>query len=94
MAEIKPVIFDPAVMPKRVNQAEGEDLIVTSANNYYEGVTQKEVERFYAERMNPHDTTPVSWGLNSKLVKEPDGRIVERVWKVGGMYSPAIEKIV
>lgn len=94
VAEIKPVIFDPAVMPKRVNQAEGEDLIVTSANNYYEGVTQKEVERFYAERMNPHDTTPVSWGLNSKLVKEPDGRIVERVWKVGGMYSPAIEKIV
>lgn len=83
VAEIKPVIFDPAVMPKRVNQAEGEDLIVTSANNYYEGVTQKEVERFYAERMNPHDTTPVSWGLNSKLVKEPDGRIVERVWKVG-----------
>ena len=94
VTEIKPVIFDPAVMPKRVNQAEGEDLIVTSANNYYEGVTQKEVERFYAERMNPHDTTPVSWGLNSKLVKEPDGRIVERVWKVGGMYSPAIEKIV
>ncbi len=95
VAQIKPVIFDPTVMPKRVNLAEGEDLIVTSANNYYAGgLTQNEVEKYYAEKMNPADTTPISWGLNSQLVKEADGTIRERVWKVGGMYSPAIEKIV
>ncbi|WP_369700553.1 dihydrofolate reductase [uncultured Alistipes sp.] len=93
--QIKPVIFDPTVMPKRVNLAEGEDLIATSANNYYAGgLTQKEVERYYADKMDPADSTPVSWGLNSQLVKEADGTIRERVWKVGGMYSPAIEKIV
>ena len=95
VAQIKPVIFDPSVMPKRVNLAEGEDLIATSANHYYTGgLTQKEVENYYAGKMNPADTTPISWGLNSQLVKEADGTIRERVWKIGGMYSPAIEKIV
>lgn len=94
VAEIKPVIFDPAVMPKRVNLAEGQDLVVTSACNYYSGVTQKEVEDYYAARMDPNDKTPISYGLNSQLVKQPDGQIVERVWKIGGMYSAAIEKIV
>ena len=94
IAEIKPVVFDPEVMPKRVNLAAGEDIIRASANNYYEGVSQQEVEEFYAARMDPNDRTPVSYGLNSKLVKGGDGRLVEQVWKVGGMYSPAIEKIV
>lgn len=88
------VIFDPEVMPKRSNQAEGADLIQTSAINYYgEGITQAEVEAFYGTMKNPTDARPISYGLNSKLVKE-DGKIVEKVWKVGGMYSAAIEKIV
>ena len=92
--EVFPVIFDPAVMPKRVNQADGEDLILTSACNYYDGVTQDEAEAFYAAMKDPQDETPVSYGLNSRLVKEADGRLVEKVWKVGGLYGPAIEKIV
>ncbi len=91
--EIFPVIFDPAVMPKRVNQADGEDLVLTSACNYYEGVTQKEAEDFYNALKNPNDETPVSYGLNSRLVKE-DGKIQEKVWKVGGLYGQALEKIV
>lgn len=90
---IFPVIFDPAVMPKRVNQADGEDLVVTSACNYYQGVTQKEAENFYAALKNPKDATPVSYGLNSRLVKE-NGKVQEKVWKVGGLYSGALEKIV
>ena len=69
-AELFPVIFDPAVMPKRVNQADGEDLVLTSACNYYDGVTQKEAERFYSDMKDPKDETPVSYGLNSRLVKE------------------------
>ncbi len=88
-----PVIFDPAVMPKRVNQADGADLVLTSACNYYDGVTQAEAEAFYNNLKDPQDTTPVSYGLNSRLVKE-NGKVVEKVWKVGGLYSPAIEKIV
>ncbi len=91
--EIFPVIFDPAVMPKRVNQADGEDLVLTSACNYYEGVTQKEAEAFYNALKNPKDETPVSYGLNSRLVKE-NGKIQEKVWKVGGLYGQALEKIV
>lgn len=91
--EIFPVIFDPKVMPKRVNQADGEDLILTSASNYYEGITQNEAEKFYSDLKNPNDSTPVSYGLNSRLVKE-NGKIFEKVWKVGGLYSPALEKIV
>ncbi|OJU36805.1 MAG: dihydrofolate reductase, partial [Bacteroidales bacterium 45-6] len=91
---ITPVMFDPAVMSKKVNQAAGQDLIQTSANNYYgEGVTQAEVEEFYNKMKKPHDETPVSYGLNSRLVKE-DGLLKEKVWKVGGLYSPAIERIV
>lgn len=91
--EIFPVIFDPKVMPKRVNQADGEDLILTSASNYYEGVTQTEAEDFYNKLKDPKDTTPISYGLNSRLVKE-NGKVFEKVWKVGGLYSPALEKIV
>lgn len=91
--EVFPVIFDPTVMPKRVNQAAGEDLVLTSACNYYDGVTQQEVEDFYNALKNPQDETPVSYGLNSRLVKE-DGKIQEKVWKVGGLYGQALEKIV
>ena len=91
--EISPVIFDPTVLPKRVNQADGEDLILTSACNYYDGVTQQEAEAFYNRLKDPKDESPVSYGLNSRLVKK-DGRLQEEVWKVGGLYSPAIEKIV
>ena len=91
--EIFPVIFNPAVMPKRVNQADGEDLVMTSACNYYDGVTQKEAEDFYASLKDPKDETPVSFGLNSRLVKE-DGVVKEKVWKVGGLYGEALEKIV
>lgn len=91
--ELLEVIFNPSVMAKRVNQAEGADLIVTSANNMYEGVTQKEVEDYFDTLKNPNDSTPVSYGLNSRIVKK-DGKVVEEVYKVGGVYSPAIEKIV
>ena len=87
------VIFDPAFMAKRVNQADGEDLILTSACNMYEGVTQKEVEDFYNNLKDTTDLTPISYGLNCKVVKR-NGKIVEEPYKVGGLYSKAIEKIV
>ncbi|MDR0687427.1 MAG: dipeptidyl peptidase 3 [Prevotellaceae bacterium] len=93
LAAIAPVMFDPTVDAKRVNQADGEDLIATSANNFYSSLTQKEVERFYGELKKPANPTPVSHGLNSRLAKK-DGKIAEEVWKVGGLYSEAIEKIV
>ena len=92
-AVILPAIFDPALYASRLDQTAGVDMIAASANNYYEGVTQQEVEDFYRKMADNNDLRPVSYGLNSKLVKE-NGRIVERVWKVGGMYSPAIERIV
>lgn len=89
-----PVIFSPDVMPKRVNQTDGEDLVQTSAANYYEGVTQSEAETFYARQKTLGSTDePVMYGMNSKLVKE-QGQITEQVWKVGGMYSEAIERII
>jgi len=94
IAKLEPVIFDPTVYPKRTNQAEGVDLIKTSANNYYgDGVTQDEVEAFYGKMKNPNDSTPVSYGLNSKLVKE-NGVLVEKTYKVGGLYSAAITRII
>ena len=89
-----PVIFDANVMPKRVNQADGEDLVLTSAANYYEGVTQAEAEAFYAaQKAEGSPTEPVMYGMNSRLVKE-NGQIREYIWKAGGIYSDAIEKIV
>ena len=91
--EVCKAIFDASLYKTRLNQTAGEDLIATSSNNYYEGVTQAEVEKFYADMADPDDPEPISYGLNSKLVKE-DGVVRERVWKIGGMYSPAIEKIV
>ena len=93
VTKLTPIIFDPKVYPKRTNQAEGVDLIKTSANNYYEGVTQSEVEAFYTKMKNPADSTPVSYGLNSKLVKE-NGILVEKTYKIGGLYSAAIIRIV
>lgn len=94
LAMIEPVMFDPTIMTKKVNQASGVDLITTSANNYYgEGITQKDVEAFYSKMKKPDDPTPPSYGLNSRLVKE-NGKVSEKVWKVGGLYSPAIERIV
>ena len=91
--EVFPVIFDPKVMPKRVNQADGEDLVLTSASNYYEDVTQAEAEAFYGKMKNPNDTMPVMFGMNSRLVKE-NGKLVEKVWKSGGLYGQAIDKII
>ena len=74
---LEKVIFDPEFMPKKVNQADGEDLILTSATNLYDGVTQAEVEAYYNALKNPNDTTPISYGLNTKVVKE-DGKVVEK----------------
>ena len=88
-----PIMFDPNIMPKRINQAAGVDLVKTSAVNFYEGVSQDEVEAFYNKMKDPNDNTPISYGLNSKVVKE-NGVVTEHVYKVGGMYSPAIERIV
>ncbi len=94
LAVLMPVIFDPSVMPKRVNQAAGQDLIVTSANNLYgPGVTQAEVENYYNAIKDTTDLTPVSWGLNARVVKN-NGKIEEQVYKVDGLYSPAISRIV
>lgn len=88
-----PVMFDPKVMPKRVNQADGEDLVMTSAANYYEEVTQDEAEKFYAMQKVAADPHPVMYGMNSRLVKK-DGVLQEEVWKLDGMYGEAIQKII
>lgn len=93
IATISKVIFDPVYMAKRVNQAAGCDLVLTSANNLYEGVTQKEVEDYYNSVKVANDPTPISYGLNAKVVKK-NGKVVEQVYKVGGLYGEAIEKIV
>jgi len=90
---IFPVIFDPSIMSKRVNQAAGVDLLKTSSCNYYEGVSQHEAEEFYNAMKNPSNTEPVMYGMNSRLVKEK-GKIFEKVWKIDGLYSSAIEKII
>lgn len=92
--EIFPIVFNPSVMPKRVNQTDGEDLILTSAANYYDGVTQEEAENFYSSLKEEGDETPVMYGMNSRLVKDEKGNIKEIVWKLGGEYSDAIEKII
>ncbi|MBQ8990984.1 MAG: dihydrofolate reductase [Prevotella sp.] len=93
--ELFPVIFDENVLPKRVNKADGEDLLLTSACHFYDGVTQAEAEAFY-EQQKKHDEnpdTPPSFGLNSTLVKE-DGQIKEEVWSANGKYAPAISHII
>ena len=91
--ELTPVIQDSTVMSKRTVQSGNGDLILASANNYYDGVTQAEVEAFYAAMKDPNDEKPVMYGLNSRLVKE-NGVIKEKVWRVGGLYSEAIGRIV
>ena len=93
ISKLNPILFNSNIFPKRTNQAEGVDLILTSANNYYEGVTQAEVETFYAKMKDSTDNTPISYGLNSKLLKE-NGVLVEKTYKVGGMYGKTIEQII
>jgi dipeptidyl-peptidase III len=94
ISEIFPVIFNPEIMPMRVNQADGQDLIKTSACNYYgEGVTQADAENFYNNMKDPGEACPVMYGMNSRLEKK-DGKVYENVWRVGGLYGKAIEKIV
>ena len=92
LEELIPVIFDPEVLPKRVNQADGEDLVLTSACDFYEGVTQKEAERFYENMRQPNDPEPPSYGLNSKLVKR-NGQLTELVYSENGLFGEAIKCI-
>ena len=92
-AELLSVIYDPAVLPQRKSTNKSGDIVAESAVNFYEGVTKAEVEAFYAKMMNPKDKTPISYGLNSRVVKGTDGKIYEDVYKVGGLYGPALEKI-
>jgi dipeptidyl-peptidase-3 len=91
LERLKPIIFDPEFEPKLVDLSPDKDNVIASSNNFYEGVTQKEVEAYYAKFDNSGHAP--SWGLNSKLIKE-NGVLKEKIWKVGGMYSAAIEKIV
>ncbi len=93
--EIADVIFNPGVLQKRVNLAEGEDLVKTSASNYYENVTQREAEEFYAKQKAEGDSLhPVMYGMNSRLVKTKNGTIIEKKWTINGLYGNAIKKIV
>lgn len=92
LEELIPVIFDPEVLPKRVNQADGEDLVLTSACDFYESVTQKEAERFYENMRQPNDPEPPSYGLNSKLVKR-NGQLTELVYSENGLFGEAIKCI-
>ena len=91
--ELCNVIFDPTVLPKRVNQKAGDDLVQTSACNYYYGVTQQEAERFYDAMRDENDPMPISYGLNSTLRKTADGTLKEDVWHEGGLYGEAIKHI-
>ena len=92
-AVLLPVIYDPAVYPAR-KVMDGKDIVAESAVNFYEGVTREEVEELYASMIDPEDKTPVSYGLNSRVVKGEDGVVREEVYKVGGLYGPALEKII
>ena len=92
-ALVEQILFDPTMAPLKINQSDSTDLLVYSAVNLYEGVSQKEAEDYYSALKNPEDTKPVSHGLNSRLVKQ-NGKLVEEVYKVGGLYSEALEQIV
>ena len=92
-ASLKEIIYNPAVLPQRKSTDKTGDIVAESAVNFYEGVTKAEVEKFYADMVDPADKTPVSYGLNSKVVKGKDGVIFEDVYKVGGLYGAALEKI-
>ena len=87
------MIYDPEAYPQRKSTDKSGDIVAESAVNFYEGVTKAEVEKFYADMVDASDKTPVSYGLNSKVVKGADGKIYEEVYKVGGLYGPALEKI-
>ena len=87
------VIYDPAIYPQRRSTETAGDIVAASAVNFYEGVTREEVEAYYAKQMDPNDPHPISYGLNTKVVKDENGKVVELPWKVGGLYSGAIEKI-
>ena len=90
---LDPIIFDPEIMSKRVNKSQGEDILTTSACNYYRDVNQNEAEEYYNNLKKSGGDTPISFGLNSRLVAE-GGKLIEKTWKVGGLYSKAIEKII
>ena len=92
-AALKEVIYNPSVLPQRKSTDKTGDIVAESAVNFYEGVTKAEVEKFYAKMVDPSDKTPVSYGLNSRVVKGKDGVIYEDIYKVGGLYGPALEKI-
>lgn len=92
-AELLPVIYDPNIMPQRKSTDRNGDIVAQSAVNFYEGVTRAEVEKLYADMVDPSDPTPISYGLNSKVVKGADGKVYEQVYKVGGLYGEALEKI-
>ncbi len=93
VSRLTPVLFDPQLYARKVDQSEGADMITSSANNFYEGVTQEEAEKFYASLADPSDPRPVSWGLNSKLVKT-DGKVMEVTYKSGGLYGTTIDRII
>ena len=93
--ELFPVMFDPSVMPMRVNQKDGDDLVLTSACNYYApGITQAEAEEFYAQRKPTQDPRPIMMGMNSRLERDDYGQLTERVWRIGSLYGGAISRIV
>ena len=91
-AELLEVIYSPDIYPQRRSTSKTGDIVELSAVNFYEGVNREEVEKYYNSLMDPNDKTPVSYGLNTKVVKE-NGKVVEKPWKVGGIYGPALEKI-
>jgi dipeptidyl-peptidase III len=93
LAKIEPVMFNPDILPKKVSLDNNKDLVLNSAVNFYEGVNQQEVENFYNQQNNPKDPAPISYGLNSKLVKE-NGKIFEKVYQINGLYGAAIKEIV
>ena len=92
-ADLLEIIYNPDLLSQRKSTNASGDIVAESAVNFYDGVTRAEVEKFYADMVDPADKTPISYGLNSRLVKGPDGIIREEVYKVGGLYGPAIEKI-
>ena len=94
--DLIPILFDPSVLSKRVNQAEGDDLLLTSASNYYQdGITQAQAEIFYARQKEEGDSQrPVMYGMNSRLEKHPDGTLYENIWRSGGLYGPIIDRII
>lgn len=94
LAMMNGYLFDPTVAPLHKNQAAGVDLLATSSSNYYQGVSQKEAEDFYNAMKDPNDAEPIMFGMNSKLVKGEDGVLYEDTYKIGGLYSEAMEKIV